>query len=60
MVGVAQAVEHQVVALVVAGSNPVTHPTFILHYTFERCSILFKFKKDEDFNHRHTFEYFED
>ncbi len=29
VVGVAQAVEHQVVALVVAGSNPVTHPTIL-------------------------------
>ena len=27
MVGVAQLAEHQVVALVVAGSNPVAHPT---------------------------------
>ena len=26
MVGVAQLVEHQVVALVAAGSSPVTHP----------------------------------
>jgi hypothetical protein len=26
MVGVAQSVEHQVVALVVAGSSPVAHP----------------------------------
>jgi hypothetical protein len=22
--------------------------------TFEKCSILFKFKEDEDFNHRNT------
>jgi len=22
--------------------------------TFEKCSILFKFKEKEDFNHRHT------
>ena len=29
MVGVAQSVEHQVVALVAAGSSPVTHPTFL-------------------------------
>ena len=29
MVGVAQSVEHQVVALVVAGSIPVTHPIII-------------------------------
>ena len=29
MVGVAQEVELQVVALVVAGSSPVTHPTFL-------------------------------
>ena len=28
MVGVAQLVEHQVVALDVAGSSPVTHPIF--------------------------------
>lgn len=28
MVGVAQSVEHQFVALVVAGSIPVTHPYF--------------------------------
>ena len=28
MVGVAQLVEQQVVALSVAGSNPVTHPIF--------------------------------
>ena len=30
MVGVAQLVEHQVVALVAAGSIPVTHPIKIL------------------------------
>ena len=29
MVGVAQPVEHQVVALVAAGSSPVTHPIFL-------------------------------
>lgn len=29
-VGVAQLVEHQVVALVVAGSSPVTHPILFL------------------------------
>jgi hypothetical protein len=29
-VGVAQLVEHQVVALVVAGSSPVTHPILYL------------------------------
>ena len=28
MVGVAQLVEHQVVALVVVGSSPITHPIF--------------------------------
>ncbi len=28
MVGVAQSVEHQVVALDVAGSSPVTHPIY--------------------------------
>ncbi len=28
MVGVAQLVEHKVVALVVAGSSPVAHPNF--------------------------------
>ncbi len=30
MVGVAQPVEHQVVALVAAGSSPVTHPIFLI------------------------------
>ncbi len=30
MVGVAQLVEHQVVALVAAGSSPVTHPIFFV------------------------------
>jgi hypothetical protein len=29
MVGVAQLVEHKVVALVVAGSSPVAHPIFL-------------------------------
>ncbi len=29
MVGVAQLVEHQVVALVVVGSSPITHPIYI-------------------------------
>ena len=29
MVGVAQLVEHQVVALVVAGSSPVAHPKLL-------------------------------
>jgi hypothetical protein len=29
MVGVAQLVEHQVVALVAAGSSPVAHPIFV-------------------------------
>ena len=33
MVGVAQSVEHQVVALVAAGSSPVTHPIFKLSKT---------------------------
>jgi hypothetical protein len=32
----------------------------IRNETFEKRSILFKFKKDEDFNRRNTFEYFED
>ena len=31
MVGVAQPVEHQVVALVAAGSSPVTHPIFKIY-----------------------------
>ena len=29
MVGVAQLVEHRVVASVVVGSNPITHPIFL-------------------------------
>ena len=29
--------------------------TFFISKTFEKCSILFKFKADEDFNRRHTF-----
>ena len=41
MVGVAQEVEHQVVALVAAGSNPVTHPILqiYLHYDYGRLEI---------------------
>ena len=34
MVGVAQSVEHQVVALDAAGSSPVTHPTSLLTTDF--------------------------
>jgi hypothetical protein len=30
MVGVAQLVEHQVVALVAVGSSPITHPIYLL------------------------------
>jgi len=26
----------------------------VIKETFEKCSILFKFKEDEDFNRRHT------
>ena len=32
MVGVAQLAERKIVALQVAGSNPVTHPSFITFY----------------------------
>ena len=35
MVGVAQLAEHQVVALGVVGSSPITHPTVSL----DRCLI---------------------
>jgi len=28
--------------------------------TFEKCSILFKVKEGENFNHRNTLKYFED
>jgi hypothetical protein len=35
-VGVAQSVEHQVVALVVAGSSPVTHPISPSSFTISR------------------------
>ena len=31
-----------------------------LFETFEKRSILFKIKEDENFNHRNTFKYFED
>ena len=40
MVGVAQSVEHQVVALGVEGSSPFTHPIFMLP---SKCSILKRF-----------------
>ena len=36
VVGVAQSVEHWIVAPVVAGSIPVTHPIFILGLPFPR------------------------
>jgi len=36
------------------------YPALFKKEAFEKCSILFKFKEDEDFNRRHTFEYFED
>ena len=35
MVGVAQLVEHQVVALVAVGSSPITHPIYL---RFDSCS----------------------
>ena len=35
MVGVAQEVEHQVVALDVAGSNPVTHPILSAYLSYD-------------------------
>ncbi len=33
MVGVAQLVEHQVVALVAVGSSPITHPIYLRVYS---------------------------
>ena len=40
MVGVAQLVEHKVVALVAAGSSPVAHPNFMSE-TASRAVSLF-------------------
>jgi hypothetical protein len=61
MVGVAQLVEHRVVASAVVGSNPITHPIqFFRIQTFGKCSFFFNFKVDDDFNYGHTGEYFED
>ena len=42
VVGVAQLVEHQVVALVAAGSIPVTHPTKILKAAVRLLFLLVK------------------
>ena len=58
MVGVAQLAEHRVVAPVVEGSIPFTHPIF--QKTFEEHPILLKFKEGDNFNHRNTLKYFED
>ena len=54
MVGVAQSVEHQVVALGAAGSSPVTHPIYLCYLSREKRPILFKFKVYKDFNHPGT------
>ena len=39
MVGVAQSVEHQVVALVAAGSSPVTHPILKIHLSYDYSKL---------------------
>ena len=57
VVGVAQLAEHRVVAPVVEGSIPFTHPIF--QETFEERPILLKFKEGDSFNHRDTLKYFE-
>jgi hypothetical protein len=44
----------------VLSPDPGVPESMIEYETFERCSILFKFKEREDFNRRNTFEYFED
>ena len=46
MVGVAQEVEHQVVALVAAGSSPVTHPFLpvIINQVNRTRISVFKYK----------------
>ena len=57
MVGVAQSVEHQVVALGVEGSSPFTHPIYIM--PFEEISIsiqeIFKIYCFETFAERDIF-----
>ena len=40
MVGVAQVVEPQVVALVVVGSSPITHPIKILNQKLPKFLIM--------------------
>ena len=37
MVGVAQLVEHQVVALVAVGSSPITHP---IYFRLDSCCSI--------------------
>ena len=44
MVGVAQLVEHRIVAPEVAGSNPVAHPTFLPPYGNKRLVVGFDAK----------------
>ena len=45
MVGVAQVVEPQVVALVVVGSSPITHPIKYKIRAVEPARICFSYKK---------------
>ena len=45
-------VECDLAKVEVAGSNPVSRS--ILFETFEKCSVLFKAKEDDNFNHRNT------
>jgi hypothetical protein len=54
MVGVAQVVEPQVVALVVVGSSPITHPIKYKIRAVEPARIRFLLKKTEwlEFFHR--------
>jgi hypothetical protein len=58
MVGVAQVVEPQVVALVVVGSSPITHPISACKKAFMIRSFSFTFRKGDDSNQRFTYTYF--
>ena len=48
MVGVAQLVERQIVALNVAGSSPVTHPILYQRQNFFRGGSVFCFYGERD------------
>jgi hypothetical protein len=45
---------NQIHTVEVTGSNPVSPTNCKKYETFEKCSILFKFKEGENFNRRNT------